>query len=117
MTDSTATTTRQLLDLATAAAATDDPGRLLELLRAGHARWCEGIQQMTEYVTRRCEDLDDAAVAAWCARAGSPWEPGQDRSDAVCDLAFVLWDGTPMAMAYAALEERASAFGVCLIPE
>ncbi|WP_051718133.1 hypothetical protein [Streptomyces megasporus] len=116
MTDSIAT--RYLLDLAAAAANTGDPDRLLDLLRAGHAQWCEGIQRMTEDVIRRCKDLDDAAVAAWCAQAGSPWgTTGQDRSDAIGCLVFALWDDTPAAMAYAALEERASAFGVCLIPE
>jgi len=109
--------TGRLLDLVAAAAALSDPAQLLTLLQTGHTAWCEGLAQVRTSVFAQCEGLDDAALSAWCQRAGAPWEQGQSRPEAVSGLAFAIWDASPSAMAYTALEERAAAFNICLLPE
>ncbi|MEV6796518.1 hypothetical protein AB0M87_32060 [Streptomyces sp. NPDC051320] len=109
--------TGQLMGLVGRATALSEPAQLRALLQTGHLAWCEGLAEVRADVFRRCAELDDAAVAAWCRTARSPWERGQPRSEAVSYLAFAVWDASPAAMAYTVLEERASAFGVTLLAE
>ncbi|AVZ70912.1 hypothetical protein SLUN_00135 [Streptomyces lunaelactis] len=109
--------TSTLLSLVGRSTAISDPDQLRTMLQAGHAAWCEGVAEVRADVAQRSSALDDDALAAWCTQAEAPWEGGQTRCEAVSNLAFAVWDASPAAMAYVALEERAAEFGICLIPE
>ncbi|MET9879280.1 hypothetical protein ABZZ36_32330 [Actinacidiphila glaucinigra] len=110
------TSTAQLLDLTARAAGTTDPGALLEMLQAGHAHWCAGVAELRAHLTQRCAAMSDQEVAETCTRADVPWEPDTTREEAVAHLAFVEWDRSPAAMAYAELATRAAELGMCLAP-
>ncbi|MER5200048.1 hypothetical protein ACWD3J_41880 [Streptomyces sp. NPDC002755] len=109
--------TALLLDLTARARGISDHDMLHRLLATGHRAWCEGVADVRTAVERQTERPCDLQLAEQCAAAGSPWEHGTPRSEAVALLAFAVWDASPAAMAYAELEERAAAHGVCLLPE
>ncbi|MFJ9121340.1 hypothetical protein ACIRJO_38165 [Streptomyces sp. NPDC102394] len=109
--------TALLLELAAQAQRVSDPDTLHDLLSTGHRAWCEGVAEVQADVDRETTGLSEAELAERCAAACVPWEEGMTRSEAVSALAFVTWDAAPAAMAYAALEERAARFGVCLLGE
>jgi len=109
--------TAQLLDLAARAQTAEEPAVLQELLAAGHRTWYAGLAEVRATIERETESSPDAQVAQRCAAAGVPWEAGMTRGAAIAGLVFAVWDTTPAALAYTALEEQAARFGVCLIPE
>ncbi|WP_158711653.1 hypothetical protein [Streptomyces xylophagus] len=109
--------TALLLELAAQARNMNDPDALRDVLSAGHRAWCEGIADVQASIGRQTAPLSDADVAERCAAAGTPWEEGTARSEAVAALAFATWDASPAAMAYTELAERAARFGVCLLGE
>lgn len=109
--------TAQLLDLAARAQTADEPTVLQELLTAGHGAWCAGVAEARISIERETDSLADAQVAQRCTAAGVPWEAGMTRGEAIAELVFAVWDSTPAALAYTALETRAARFGICLVPE
>ncbi|MEV7365435.1 hypothetical protein [Streptomyces sp. NPDC091299] len=109
--------TALLLELAARAQSVTDPDTLHDLLSKGHRAWCEGVANGRADVDRETASLSDALLAERCTAAGAPWEEGMTRSEAVSALGFVTWEGSPAALAYTELEERAARFGVCLLDE
>ncbi|MFJ6901938.1 hypothetical protein [Streptomyces hokutonensis] len=109
--------TALLLELAAQARNMSDPDALRDVLCAGHRAWCEGVADVQGGIGRETAPLSDAEVAERCAAAGTPWEKGMLRGEAVAALAFATWDAAPAAMAYTDLAERAARFGVCLLGE
>ncbi|WP_406723396.1 hypothetical protein WJ438_00105 [Streptomyces sp. GD-15H] len=109
--------TALLLDLAASAQDLSDRDALQDLLATGHRAWCEGVADVQAGVDRETVSLSDAQLAERCATAGTPWEEGMTRGEAVSALSFTTWDAAPAAMAYTELEERAALFGVCLLGE
>ncbi|MFF7130440.1 hypothetical protein [Streptomyces sp. NPDC008240] len=109
--------TALLLALAASAQDLSDRDALRDLLARGHRAWCEGIADVLSGIRREAANLSDAQLAERCAAAGTPWEEGMTRGEAVSALAFATWDAAPAAMAYTELEERAAFFGVCLLGE
>ncbi|MFI6055952.1 hypothetical protein ACIBCO_38500 [Streptomyces violascens] len=111
------TPTAQLLELVASSRHLHDPAELTAALRTGHHIWCTGLAEVQQATHADCRDLSDDALSIRCQEAGVTWERGASRSEAISNLVFALWDASPAAMAYTALERRASDVGVCLIPE
>ncbi|MFC8664027.1 hypothetical protein [Streptomyces sp. NPDC057199] len=109
--------TALLLELAASAQDLSDRDALQDLLARGHHAWCEGVADVQSGIRREAADLSDAQLTERCVAAGTPWEQGMTRGEALSALAFATWDATPAAMAYTELEERAALFGVCLLGE
>ncbi|MEW2000806.1 hypothetical protein ACFWFH_34275 [Streptomyces coelicoflavus] len=109
--------TALLLDLAASARGLTDQDALQNLLTAGHRSWCEGVADVQSGIRRETASLSDAQLAERCAAAGTAWEEGMTRGEAVSTLAFATWDASPAAMAYTELAERAARFGVSLLGE
>ncbi|MGW2863393.1 hypothetical protein [Streptomyces sp. NPDC001205] len=115
--DTMGTPTELLLELAASSRHFQDPAELAAALQTGHRIWCAGLADVQRTIHAGSRDLSDDALSIRCREAGVPWEDGTSRSEAVSNLVFALWDASPAAMAYTALERRASAAGVCLLPE
>ncbi|MFF4283011.1 hypothetical protein ACFY0Z_30040 [Streptomyces kronopolitis] len=111
------TATAALLDLTARAAASDAADSLRQVLQQAHALYCAGLEEVRAETFRSCADLSDDAVAERCRNAGAVWEVGMERSDAIADLAFSLWDRSPAALAYGEIADRATDLGVGLVGE
>ncbi|KOU37643.1 hypothetical protein [Streptomyces sp. WM6378] len=115
--DAMGTPTELLLELAASSRHLQDPAELTAALQTGHRIWCTGLADVQRATHADCRGLSDDALSIRCQEAGAPWEDGASRSEAISNLVFALWDASPAAMAYTALERRAGAVGVCLLPE
>ncbi|MFF7191319.1 hypothetical protein ACFZAR_40440 [Streptomyces sp. NPDC008222] len=109
--------TALLLDLAARAQSVSEPDTLHNLLSRGHRAWCEGVADVQSGIDHETRGLSDPQLSERCATAGTPWEKGMPRSEAVSALVIATWEAAPAAMAYTELEERAARFGACLLPE
>ncbi|MFC5911813.1 hypothetical protein [Streptacidiphilus monticola] len=99
--------TTRLLELASHAVDLTDPTRLRALLAEGHPLYCQALADVRTHLLAQAAHLTDEELAARCTHAGSAWEPGTSREDALIDLLFAVFESTPACIAYVALAERA----------
>lgn len=106
-----------LMDLAGLARATTDADELRRLLREGHDLYHEGLTETRIALTGQHRATPDHALFVQAQQGDMVLPDGASREEALGLLAFIQWQETPAALAYASLVEHAARHGVSLIAE